>query len=344
MAKRQNYILGLGPAALAAGSVAPFPVIADHGNDRLAFYATAVKNEQYRRQLNPGWTNGPSARRAFQFFTRGLSWLTKPNPAGLEFIRRHTSIVKVARRTDRLATINTHGGLELGDCHYEDNCYFLAQPARLAQHLEASCRVLNDVPIAINLSSRTIEFKRHALPFEHIISALPLSDVTILTNLKVWRQPYVQVLNLSYRAPVKGWIHAERVLIEGTGRFHLVDEIGFYANVAGDYAPVESTCNHFAISVRHNVRDVAELLGQAAFKANVITELMYYGFDVTHNECCEYNLVRENQATMGGPSRTELLESLAQSGVYQVGSLGRAVEQSLDLDILEGLSTGAALV
>ena len=220
----------------------------------------------------------------------------------------------------------------------------------LAQGLSNHCRIEHGKRVThIDTGSNTLSFDDgSALPYEALISTLPLNNVTKMADKPIGPEPdpYTSVLVLNIgavrgdRCPNDHWLYTPGTL----SGFH---RVGFYSNVDPSFLPLSARRNRDRVSI---YVERAYMGGNkpsdddmARYARSTVRELQDWGF-VRDTEVVDPTWidVAYTWSWPGSDWKRIALETLQKHGIYQVGRYGRWVFQGIADSIRDGLLLGSA--
>ncbi|HXU39914.1 MAG TPA: FAD-dependent oxidoreductase [Blastocatellia bacterium] len=202
----------------------------------------------------------------------------------------------------------------------------------------------------IDIENRAVLFSDGgSLPYESLISTLPLNKMLELTGLAVDCEPdpYTSVLVLNIGAvrgkkcPDDHWLYVANT----SSGFH---RVGFYSNVDRSFLPMSARSNQDRVSI---YVERAYANGQRPSKAEVerysnevVSELQQWGFigEVEVNDPTWID-VAYTWSWPGSQWKPRALKLLEENDISQVGRYGRWVFQGIADSIRDGFFVGASL-
>lgn len=221
----------------------------------------------------------------------------------------------------------------------------------LANAMAARCDMHFDATVVrIDPRSRLVHFADGStVPYDRLISTLPLSTMMELTSLSVDvpTDPFTSVLVLNIgarrgpRCPDQHWVYVP----SSRAGFH---RVGFYSAVepdflpAGDGARAEKVSIYVERAYPGGAKPSRE--DQDAFPHEVVEELQEWGF-IAGAEVLDATWidVAYTWSWPGSPWRERALRVLEAQDIFPVGRYGRWVFQGIADSIRDGLMVGSAL-
>jgi protoporphyrinogen oxidase len=216
---------------------------------------------------------------------------------------------------------------------------------RMVDRIAGECDVrFGKEVVAIDHHDRRLFFSDGAsLPYERVLSTLPLSRAVALAglDLSVPTDPYTSVLVLNIgarRAPECPQIHWQYEPDSRSG-FH---RIGFYSNVEEDFLPFGRDPSRVSLYVERAFRGGGPPpFGTDEYCTSVVAELQDRGYigevEAIHPSWVE---MAYTWSRPGSTWRDEAIQALAQVGVQQAGRYGRWHFQGIAESVGEGLDLG----
>ncbi len=220
----------------------------------------------------------------------------------------------------------------------------------LAQRMAELCDVRYDKRAAhIDVGEREIHFADGTvLPYEALLSTLPLNKAMAMAGLKVEAEPdpYTSVLVLNIGAvrgekcPDEHWLYNP----DARSGFH---RVGFYSNVDRSFLPRSARQANKGVSI---YVERAYMGGSrpsgaeiAAYAQDVVKELQDWGY-IGQAEVVDPTWidVAYTWSWPGSRWKPEALRQLEHYGIYQVGRYGRWIFQGIADSIRDGFFTGAS--
>ncbi len=186
------------------------------------------------------------------------------------------------------------------------------------------------------------------LPYDRLISTLPLNKMMAMTGLEVAEKPdpYTSVLVLNIgavrgpRCPQEHWLYNP----DTQAGFH---RVGFYSNIDRSFLPKSAQADNSRVSIyveraypagaRPSDFDIA------SYAQAVVKELQAWEFigeaEVVDPTWIE---VAYTWAWPGSRWRANALRCLEEHGIFQIGRYGRWIFQGIADSIRDGFFTGAA--
>jgi len=220
----------------------------------------------------------------------------------------------------------------------------------LAQRMSEQCPVQHGKrAVQIDTGSNELFFDDgSAVPYEALISTLPLNKVVDMASISVGLEsdPYTSVVVLNIGAirgdqcPNDHWLYTP----DTTSGFH---RVGFYSNVDPSFLPLSARGAKDRVSIYVETAYVGGKKPSdreiARYSRNVVDELQDWGF-VRDAEVIDPTWidVAYTWSWPGSVWRQKALEMLQDHGIYQVGRYGRWVFQGIADSIRDGLLVGSA--
>lgn len=224
--------------------------------------------------------------------------------------------------------------------------------------LDTLCRALADRcdikygkrVVRIDLPSRCVHFEDGStLPYDRIISTLPLNKMMSLTGLATQSRedPYTSVLVLNIGAakgptcPPFHWVYYPRT----RSGFH---RVGFYSNVDPLFLPASARASQDRVSIYvEKAFAGGERPDQPtiqSYSREVVAELQQLGL-ISELEVLDPTWidVAYTWSWPGSRWKQEALRLLAGQDIHQVGRYGRWIFQGIADSIRDGLMAGAAV-
>ena len=220
----------------------------------------------------------------------------------------------------------------------------------LVQRMADRCDVHYDKQvIRVDVRHKKVEFADGtAVPYDTLISTLPLNQVIEMAGLEVDAEPdpYTSVLVLNIGAkkgakcPDEHWLY----IPDSRSGFH---RVGFYSNVDHHFLPASSRENGDRVSIyverayRGSERPSEE--ETKAYGGAVVHELSDWGF-IEQAEVVDPTWidVAYTWSWPGSQWKKQALKALEKHGIYQTGRYGRWQFQGIADSIWDGFVAGAA--
>lgn len=221
----------------------------------------------------------------------------------------------------------------------------------LAQQMAEKCHVhYNKQVVQIDVRQKNVYFADGtAIPYDTLISTLPLNKVMIMTGLEVDVPPdphtSVLVLNIGAvrgaRCPAEHWLYNS----DARAGFH---RVGFYSNVDVSFLPKSAWTTNDRVSIyverayRYGERPTDQEVDTYA-KA-VVGELQTWEF-IGEVEVVDPTWI-DVAYTWSWPDsgwRAKALKCLENYGIFQIGRYGRWIFQGIADSIRDGFIVGGAL-
>ena len=220
----------------------------------------------------------------------------------------------------------------------------------LAQRIASMCDVRYDKrAISIDVSNKEVHFADgSALPYETLISTLPLNKVIEMAGLatEVEPDPYTSVLVLNIGAergekcPDEHWLYNP----DTRAGFH---RVGFYSNVDNSFLPQAARQKNEKVSIyveRAYVGGIALTDEEVKRYADeVVQELQAWGF-IGRAEVVDPTWI-DVAYTWSWPNsnwKPQALQQLQECGIYQVGRYARWIFQGIADSIRDGFFAGTS--
>jgi protoporphyrinogen oxidase len=220
----------------------------------------------------------------------------------------------------------------------------------LAQRMSAQCCVHYDKQIVkINVHEKIIWFADGSdLPYNSLISTLPLNRMMVMTGLEVDQppDPYTSVLVLNIgavagsRCPDEHWLY----IPETQAGFH---RVGFYSNVDVSFLPksAQTVNNRVSIYVERAYMGGERPPDQdiKTYAEAVVKELQAWEF-IDEAEVVDPTWI-DVAYTWAWPDsqwRSKALKCLEEHNIFQVGRYGRWIFQGIADSIRDGFVVGSA--
>lgn len=205
----------------------------------------------------------------------------------------------------------------------------------LTQRMAADCTVDYDKKVeGIDPKAKKVSFEDGSLiPYDRIISTLPLNVMANIAGLKADPHTSVAVLNIGAKkgphCPKEHWLYIPK----SENGFH---RVGFYSNVDANFLP-KKKIDLVSLYVERSLLPDEPL--PAGYADAVISELQSWGF-IGEVVTKDLNMIPVAYTyTMPGSTwRQDALDILAEYGIYQAGRFARWQFQGIAESIKEGLS------